>query len=64
LGLCVSWGYRITQEVTQVTDDLDQSLPSTLIIFMQQMGIKPKIAARVVHQVPWVPTSDCQEPPF
>lgn len=47
-----------------MTDDLDQRLPSTLIIFMQQMGIKPKIAARVVHQVPWVPTSDCQEPPF
>jgi hypothetical protein len=47
-----------------MTDDLDQSLPSTLIIFMQQMGIRPKIAARVVHQVPWVPTSDCQEPPF
>jgi hypothetical protein len=47
-----------------MTDDLDQSLPSTLIIFMQQMGIRPKLAARVVHQVPWVPTSDCQEPPF
>jgi hypothetical protein len=47
-----------------MTDDLDQSLPSTLIIFMQQMGIRPNLAARVVHQVPWVPTSDCQEPPF
>jgi hypothetical protein len=47
-----------------MTDDLDQILPSTLIIFMQQMGIRPNIAPRVVHQEPWKPTSTNQEPPF